>query len=158
MFDFLTALWGEHQLWTMFLSAFLSATVLPGNSEIVFLGLSAKIQLSASTYFSTPILWLLAVATLGNTLGSITTYWLGRWCPSPEMNNPNAKVRWVFKQFHRYGLWVLLLSWLPVVGDLCCVAAGWLRLNSLQSLFFILIGKFFRYLFLLYMVIGYTFL
>ena len=158
MIDFLTALWGDYALWTMFLSAFLSATILPGNSEIVFLGLSAKIQLSESSYFSTSILWLLAVATLGNTLGSITTYALGRGCPPPKLEHPNVKVRWVLKQFQRYGVWALVLSWLPLVGDLCCAVAGWLRLNTLQSLFCIFIGKFLRYLFLLYMVIGYTFL
>lgn len=78
MFDFLTALWHEYPLWLMFMSAFLSATVLPGNSEIIFLGLAAKIQLPADTYFSEPIAWLIFSATLGNTLGSITTYYLGR--------------------------------------------------------------------------------
>lgn len=157
MFDFFTALLGEHQLWTMFFSAFLSATVLPGNSEIIFLGLAAKIQLPAHIYFPEDVCWLLFSATIGNGLGSLTTYWLGCWFPSSDMLNPTSKVRWVLAKFQRYGAWTLLLSWLPVVGDLFCAVAGWLRLNSLQALLFIVIGKLCRYLFLLYLVVGYTF-
>ena len=158
MLDFLTALWGEHQFWTMFVSAFLSATVLPGNSEIVFLGLAAKIQLPEQVYFSHDILWLLFSATSGNTLGSLTTYWLGRWFPSPDWQANSPKVRWVLRQIQRYGAWSLLLSWLPVVGDLFCAVAGWLRLNSWHAFMFILLSKFLRYFFLLHLVIGYTFL
>ncbi len=63
MFDFLTALLGEHSLYLMFISAFLSATVLPGNSEIVFLALSAKIQIIANHYFSPAIMQLILAAT-----------------------------------------------------------------------------------------------
>ncbi|PVX42694.1 membrane protein YqaA with SNARE-associated domain [Pasteurella langaaensis DSM 22999] len=162
MFDFLTALWHEYPLWLMFISAFLSATILPGNSEAIFLGLATTIQLAAKTYFSEPIAWLISSATLGNTLGSITTYCLGRWLPSPKfntaLNKNDNKVRWVLTKFQRYGTWALLFSWLPIVGDLFCAVAGWLRLNSLQTLLFIFIGKFLRYLFLLYLVVGYTFL
>lgn len=158
MFDFLTALWHEYPLWLMFMSAFLSATVLPGNSEIIFLGLAAKIQLPADTYFSEPIAWLIFSATLSNTLGSITTYYLGRCFPAPTLNKHDGKVRWVLAKIQRYGVWALLFSWLPIVGDLFCAAAGWLRLNSLQTLLFIFIGKFLRYLFLFYLIVGYTFL
>ncbi|MCK3658219.1 hypothetical protein A4G18_05735 [Pasteurellaceae bacterium Pebbles2] len=163
MWDFSTALLenflGQHSLYFMFASAFFSATVLPGNSEIVFLALAAKIQLTATHYFSTPMLELLAVATIGNTLGSFTSYWLGKWLPSLEIQQQqNAKVRWVLSKFSRYGTFFLLFSWLPIVGDLLCAVAGWLRLNSWRCLFYILIGKALRYLFLLSLVIGYTFL
>ena len=149
MFDFLTALLQEHSLLLMFVSAFLSATVLPGNSEIVFVGLAAAILLPAEHYISAPILALLLSAVIGNSLGSLTTYWVGRWLP---------KVRWVFSKISQYGELTLLLSWLPVVGDLFCAVAGWFRLNWLSSLIYIIIGKTLRYLFLLYLVIGYTFL
>jgi len=158
MFDFLTALWHEYPFYLMFISAFLSATILPGNSEAVFLSLAATIQLPTYSYFSEPIVWLLFSATVGNSLGSVTTYCLGRWLPSPTLNKQEGKVRWVLAKIQRYGVWTLLFSWLPIVGDLFCAVAGWLRLNSLQTLFFILIGKFLRYLFLLYLVVGYTFL
>ncbi len=159
MFDFLTALLQEHSLLLMFVSAFLSATVLPGNSEIVFVGLAAAILLPAEHYISAPILALLLSAVIGNSLGSLTTYWVGRWFPKADFSHSNnKKVRWVFSKISQYGELTLLLSWLPVVGDLFCAVAGWFRLNWLSSLIYIIIGKTLRYLFLLYLVIGYTFL
>ena len=159
MFDFLTALLQEHSLLLMFVSAFLSATVLPGNSEIVFVGLAAAILLPAEHYISAPILALLLSAIIGNSLGSLTTYWVGRWFPKADFSHSNnKKVRWVFSKISQYGELTLLLSWLPVVGDLFCAVAGWFRLNWLSSLIYIIIGKTVRYLFLLYLVIGYTFL
>lgn len=159
MLDFLTALLQEHSLLLMFISAFLSATVLPGNSEIVFVSLAAAIQLPADHYFTLPILALLLSAVIGNSLGSLTTYWVGRWFPQADFSCSNSKkVRWVFGKISQYGTVTLLLSWLPVVGDLFCAVAGWLRLNWLSSLIYIVIGKTLRYLFLLYLVIGYTFL
>lgn len=159
MFDFLTALLQEHSLLLMFVSAFLSATVLPGNSEIVFVGLAAAILLPAEHYISAPILALLLSAVIGNSLGSLTTYWVGRWFPKADFSHSNnKKVRWVFSKISQYGELALLLSWLPVVGDLFCAVAGWFRLNWLSSLIYIIIGKTLRYLFLLYLVIGYTFL
>ena len=159
MFDFLTALLQEHSLLLMFVSAFLSATVLPGNSEIVFVGLAATILLPAEHYISAPILALLLSAIIGNSLGSLTTYWVGRWFPKADFSHSNnKKVRWVFSKISQYGELTLLLSWLPVVGDLFCAVAGWFRLNWLSSLIYIIIGKTVRYLFLLYVVIGYTFL
>ena len=159
MFDFLTALLQEHSLLLMFVSAFLSATVLPGNSEIVFVGLAAAILLPAEHYISAPILALLLSAIIGNSLGSLTTYWVGRWFPKADLSySNNKKVRWVFSKISQYGELTLLLSWLPVVGDLFCAVAGWFRLNWLSSLIYIIIGKTLRYLFLLYLVIGYTFL
>ena len=159
MFDFLTALLQEHSLLLMFVSAFLSATVLPGNSEIVFVGLAAAILLPAEHYISAPILALLLSAVIGNSLGSLTTYWVGRWLPKADFSHSNnKKVRWVFSKISQYGELTLLLSWLPVVGDLFCAVAGWFRLNWLSSLIYNIIGKTLRYLFLLYLVIGYTFL
>ena len=159
MFDFLTALLQEHSLLLMFVSAFLSATVLPGNSEIVFVGLAAAILLPAEHYISAPILALLLSAVIGKSLGSLTTYWVGRWFPKADFSHSNnKKVRWVFSKISQYGELTLLLSWLPVVGDLFCAVAGWFRLNWLSSLIYIIIGKTLRYLFLLYLVIGYTFL
>lgn len=158
MLDFLTALLGEYSLWLMFISAFLSASLLPFSSEIVFMGLAAQIQLGQSQYMNLPIVQLWLVATVGNALGSLSTYWLGRLFPSPQLNDQqNPKVRWILQGFSRYGNWLLLLSWLPIVGDLICALAGWLRLNGYSAFVFMLIGKGLRYLFVLGLVIGYTF-
>ena len=67
------ALFDEHRLWIMFASAFLSATVLPGNSEIIFVTLITPLLWAGSPYFSMEIQSLLWIAVTGNTLGSLTT-------------------------------------------------------------------------------------
>jgi membrane protein YqaA with SNARE-associated domain len=84
-------------------------------------------------------LWTaLAVATLGNTLGGMSSYLLGRFIPQKARLKGLARVQ-------QYGAPVLLLSWVPIVGDPLCVAAGWLRLNPLHCALCIAAGKFARY-------------
>ncbi|MBN6709857.1 DedA family protein [Haemophilus haemoglobinophilus] len=135
----------EHPKLLMFASAFLSATVLPGNSEVIFVALSKSI-LFAHGFFSTELWSIIFIATLGNSLGSMTTYWIGCWFPKFSQNRPHF---WALDKIKRYGIWVLLLSWLPIVGDMFCALAGWLRLNWLYSAILICIGKFLRYVLLL---------
>ncbi|MEO8159714.1 MAG: YqaA family protein [Betaproteobacteria bacterium] len=118
-------------LGALFLSSFLAATLLPGGSEVVFAGVLAS---GAST------LWpALAVATLGNTLGGLTSYLVGRLVPDRKLGG--RALEWV----RRWGSSVLLLSWVPIIGDALCVAAGWLRLSVGWSVLFIALGKFARY-------------
>ena len=144
----LSDFWQTHALWLMFASAFLSATVLPGNSEIIFIALAIP-KLALGTWLSTDIFLLLFMATLGNGLGSLTTYGIGRWLP--QFRPKNHRTLWVMKQLQRYGSLTLLLSWLPIVGDLFCALAGWLRLNFIVSCFFIFLGKLVRYVALLFL-------
>ena len=144
----LTDFWQTHALWLMFASAFLSATVLPGNSEIIFIVLAIP-KLALGTWLSTDIFLLLFMATLGNGLGSLTTYGIGWWLP--QFRPKNHRTLWVMKQLQRYGSLTLLLSWLPIVGDLFCALAGWLRLNFIVSCFFIFLGKLVRYVALLFL-------
>ena len=118
-------------LGALFLSSFLAATLLPGGSEFVFAGVLASGAAS---------LWpALAVATLGNTLGGSSSYLLGRLVPDRKMGG--RALEWV----RRRGSPVLLLSWVPVIGDALCVAAGWLRLSIWWSVLFMALGKFGRY-------------
>ena len=112
---FSTDFWQTHALCLMFVSAFLSATVLPGNSEVVFVALAVP-KLVLGSLFSTDILALVFFATLGNGLGSLTTYGIGRWMP--KFDPKNHRTLWAMNQIKRYGAITLLLSWLPVVGDL----------------------------------------
>jgi membrane protein YqaA with SNARE-associated domain len=118
-------------LWGLLLSSFVSSTVLPGNSEIV---LAAVLKAGGATPAAA-----IAVATLGNTLGGLTTYGLGRFLPSrlPE-SAAVARVR-------RFGAAALLLSWLPLAGDALCAAAGWLRLNWIACTLAMAAGKAARY-------------
>jgi len=127
MFDFSA----EAGLWGLFISAFVSATILPGNSEIVLVAVLAK---HPQTFW-----WAIAIATLGNTLGGITSYWLGRLIPDKA---DSRTLDWL----RRYGSSLLLLSWVPLVGDAICVAAGWLRLPAWRSALLLAIGKLARYL------------
>ena len=117
-------------LWGLFASSFLSATLLPGNSELV---------LAAMLHQAPALKWqAILVATVGNTLGGMTSYLIGRVFPRPH---EGRAVAWLA----RYGPAALLLSWAPIVGDALCVASGWLRQNAVLAAAFIAIGKLLRY-------------
>jgi len=121
----------DASLWALFASAFVSSTILPGNSEIVLVAVlkgAGAAPVAAVT-----------VATIGNTLGGLTTYLLGRLLPSrlPE-NAALARVR-------RFGAAALLLSWVPFIGDALCAAAGWLRLPWTACTLAMAAGKLARY-------------
>lgn len=129
----------EYSLIGLFLSAFLSSTVLPGSSEVVFVILATQGDLSAWS--------LLATATAGNTLGGMSSWalgWLmGWWYPLHELTKPAQHL--AVERVRRWGSPVLLLSWVPFIGDPLCLAAGWLRITWFSALLFIGIGKGCRY-------------
>lgn len=124
----------------LFLGCFLAATIVPFSSDALFiasLGFGGTIPLT--------LLW----GTLGNWVGGLTTYWIGRigkwewlerWCKvKPEtLEKQKAKV-------DKYGSWLALLTWLPVVGDIFAVALGFYRTNFYYSALFMLVGKFIRF-------------
>ena len=124
---------GETGLATLFVAAFVSATVLPANSEIVLFAVLRA--------FPERALEAIAVATLGNTLGGATTYGIGRLLPHRAAPSERA-LAWV----RRYGTLALLLSWVPIVGDALCLAAGWLRLPVWGAMLALAVGKLARYL------------
>lgn len=156
MSDYLTAFIGfftstEYQWLILFASAFLSATLLPGNSEIVFTTFVSQTLWQHSEAMPLQLFVLLISATLGNSLGSLTTYFLARLAPLPQWQNRRSRqAQWALVMSQRYGVWVLLLSWLPVVGDLLCGLAGWLRFPLGLSLLCITLGKLARYLVILF--------
>nr|WP_250894574.1 YqaA family protein [Enterobacter cloacae] len=121
-------------LLSLFASSFLSATLLPGNSEV---GLVAMLLSGVSQP------WLLVlIATMGNSLGGLTNVILGRFFPLREKSRWQEKaVGWL----KRYGAATLLLSWMPVIGDLLCLLAGWMRISWGPVLFFLCLGKALRY-------------
>ncbi|HHA1715243.1 DedA family protein [Enterobacter kobei] len=119
---------------SLFASSFLSATLLPGNSEVVLVAM----LLSG---VSQP--WLLVlIATMGNSLGGLTNVILGRFFPLRKTSRWQEKaVDWL----KRYGAATMLLSWMPVIGDLLCLLAGWMRISWGPVLFFLCLGKALRY-------------
>ena len=127
---------------SLFFSSLLAATLLPFYSEVVLL------SLLAANPEQWPMLWL--VATLGNTVGAAVNWLMGRyllhfqqrkWFPfSPDKLGPAQ--RW----FQRYGVWSLLLAWLPVGGDALTFVAGVMRVPFALFWTLTLIGKGARYL------------
>lgn len=130
------------ELWTLFGSAFLSATLLPGSSEVLLAYLS-------TTSTQAPTL-LIAVATIGNALGGFTSYWLGRFLAYRYPNRSlREKHQLAITRIQHWGSFSLLLSWLPVIGDPLCVAAGYLKINPLLALLLLTVGKAARYIFII---------
>ena len=134
----------DASLWSLFASAFLASTLLPGGSEVVLAYL-------ASNETHSPLM-LLLVAAVGNTLGGMTSWGIGRLIaykyPARGLVKPAHQQ--AVDRIQRWGSPLLLLSWLPVIGDPLCVAAGWLRIPWLLSLVFIGAGKTARYAVILY--------
>jgi membrane protein YqaA with SNARE-associated domain len=122
-------------LWGLFTSAFLSATLLPGGSEAV---LAYLVHADSHDW-----LILLAVASAGNTLGGMSSWLIGRLLPAGHFQD--AKLHPAATRIRKHGSPVLLLSWLPVIGDPLCAAAGWLRVPWHRALLFIALGKIARY-------------
>ena len=120
---------------SMFGSSFLSATLLPGSSEALLIAL--LIAKKTSVY------GLLLAASLGNTLGGLTNILIGRLLPLKRQGRwHDTAMTWL----HRLGPAALLFSWLPVIGDLFCVLAGWLRFAWLPAMLFLAVGKTLRYI------------
>ena len=135
-------------LWFLFFSAFISSTLFPGGSEAVLAYLVSESKYS--------LFLLVAVATVGNTLGAMTSWGIGRLISNRYSVEKLSKAsqQKAVERIQKYGSPILLLSWLPVVGDPLCVAAGWLRIHWLWSLFFILLGKLLRYIVVIYIFVG----
>lgn len=135
---------------TLFALAFIAATVLPAQSELV---LSAML---VSGRFNTPL--LLAAATAGNTLGSCVNWLLGRfihrfqdrpWFPVRPAPLARAEA-W----YAKWGKWSLLLSWTPVLGDALTVVAGVLRIRFTTFFLIVLVAKAGRYIVVAGLVLG----
>jgi membrane protein YqaA with SNARE-associated domain len=120
----------ETSLAGLFAASFLAATLLPMPSEAALYGL---LQLHPELRWSA-----IAVATLGNTAGGMTTYLIGRWIATKK----SAKH---LETVERYGAPALMLAWLPIVGEALVLAAGWLKVNWIAAAAFQAIGRFARY-------------
>ncbi|MEH6547149.1 MAG: YqaA family protein [Sneathiella sp.] len=130
---------------TLFLSAFLSATLLPGSSEAL---LAAYIATEKGN------IWiLLVVAVTGNVLGSMVNWIIGRflsqyvgrkWFPISQRRYVQA-TNW----FNKYGKWSLLFAWVPIIGDPLTIVAGGLNVPIGTFAVLVTIGKLVRYLLVL---------
>ena len=123
---------------TLFVAAFVSATLLPVASEPALYGL---LRINPDIFWSA-----ILVATAGNTLGGIVDWWIGYG--AHEVADKYSRSRHHAKALaylERLGPKACLLSWLPLVGDPLCAVAGWLRLAFWPCVGYMLVGKFLRY-------------
>ena len=131
----------------LFLAGFLSSTLLPMNSEGVLLILLAQ---------DVDPFWCLIVATVGNSLGGLTNYWIGslgqtKWLKrfgmsDEKLNNMEQKVK-------KYGYWLAFFSWVPFIGDPMTVALGYFRVSFIRVTSLIVLGKCLRYAVLIWFVV-----
>lgn len=136
----------------VFVVALVSATLVPMGSEPAVFGL---VQLRPDLFWPA-----MAVATAGNTLGGVITWWMGlgarRAHDALRRRNLQASVaadeaesrsqRFARVWLSRWGARACLLSWLPIVGDPLCAVAGWLNLPFWPCVFYMALGKLARYL------------
>ena len=121
--------------------AFLAATILPGSSEALLTALFIQRPDEAAVLF--------LVATVGNTAGAALNWLLGRflmrfagrnWFPESAGSVERASA-W----FRKFGIWSLLFSWVPVIGDPLTFVAGFLRIRFLPFVVLVCVGKAARY-------------
>lgn len=128
-------------LFGLFISTFLAATVIPFSSDAVYLSVLAATGNPAGC---------LLAGTVGNWLGSVFTYyigWIGKWewiekwfKVKPEtLTRQKAKI-------DRYGVWLALFCWVPIVGDAVAIALGFYKTRPFWSIILMLVGKFGRFL------------
>jgi membrane protein YqaA with SNARE-associated domain len=131
----------------LFVSAFAASTILPMSSEAV---------LGALAVAGTTDVWVLfGVATAGNTLGAVANWVLGRYAATWRTRLTSldeAKFQRASRWFNRWGIWCLLLSWLPVIGDPLTLVAGVLRTAFIPFVLLVLVGKAARYVAILLVV------
>ncbi len=128
-------------LFGLFIGTFLAATVIPFSSDALYIAVLA----------ATGDVWgCLAAGTAGNWLGSVLTYWMG-WIGKWEWIEKWFKVKpeTLEKQkvkIDRYGVWLALLAWVPIVGDVIAIALGFYRTRPWATMALLLVGKFGRFL------------
>lgn len=125
----------------LFMLSFLASTVVPLGSEwLLAVLLTNGFEMS----------YVVPVATVGNTLGALTTYAIGLW-GGPFLVRRVLRVKPENQQraeqsFGRYGSWALLFSWLPILGDPLCLVGGVLKTSFWKFLVLVAVGKLLRYL------------
>ena len=137
----------------LFIASFLSATILPFSSEIVLVSL-LSFSFKDFTYSATLIL---ISATIGNTLGGATNYYLGKYCKIEWLNKylgfSEKKLNKTTNYIQKYGEYIALFSWVPIIGDPLCIALGWFKVNQARFLLFMFLGKLMRYVILVLLFI-----
>ena len=125
----------------MGIASFLAGSFIPFSSEGVLTVL----------YACGFDLWLLTLwATIGNVLGGMFNYFVGRLCKEERVYKifrvKKAKLEKSKERVHKYGAWMGLLSWIPILGSCITIAMGVLHIGILKSTVSISLGKILRYI------------
>ena len=132
----------------LFIISFFAATILPFSSELV---LSTMLLTDSFDKYL-----LLVIASFGNILGSSVNWYLGKkilifkdkkWFPANERQIAKGEI-----YFKKYGIWSLLLAWVPIIGDPLTIVAGILRVKFFTFLLLVSISKISRYIFLIFII------
>ena len=132
MLDFLA----EYGLLGLFVGSFLAATVVPFSADVLLVGMLVADVNSAVA--------LLVVATLGNWIGGITSYGIGRagkWEWIERLHVSRESLEKQKARIERFGAPIALLTWVPFIGDVFAVALGFYRVKFLPAIFWMLVGK-----------------
>jgi membrane protein YqaA with SNARE-associated domain len=132
MLDFLA----EYGLLGLFIGSFLAATVVPFSADVLLVGMLVADVNSAVA--------LLVVATLGNWIGGITSYGIGRagkWEWIERLHVSRESLEKQKTRIERFGAPIALLTWVPFIGDVFAVALGFYRVKFLPAIFWMLVGK-----------------
>lgn len=125
----------------LFIGTFLAATILPFSSDALYIAVLAATK--------DPI-GCLAVGTVGNWLGSVVTYWMGwigRWeCIEKWFKVKRETLEKQKVKIDKYGVWLALLAWIPIIGDVIAIALGFYKTRPWATMFLLLVGKFARFL------------
>lgn len=132
----------DYGYWGMLLLSFLSGSVIPIASEALFVVLLG-VGLNA--------MWLIVVATVGNTLGGITCFMLGYLTDKQTVQRvfsiSDKKMERADSLIQKYGYWAAVLSFMPIIGEAILVALGIMRVDKYKVAIVMAIGKFARYAF-----------
>jgi membrane protein YqaA with SNARE-associated domain len=125
----------------IFLTAFIASTIFPAPSEIIIL-------VAYQNGFD--VMTVIACATVGNVLGSLTNYYIGYFTSglkfSSKLKMKPSRIQYWTKKSDKYGAWLGLLAWVPIIGDPLIILLGYLRIKIIPLTLMITIGKLGRYL------------
>lgn len=131
----------------LFVITFLSATILPFSSELLLIGMLKN---------NYSVFNCVLIATIGNSLGGVTNYFIGKIGNPLWLKKVGMKETKIIKQqsiIQKYGAWLALVSWIPIIGDPLMIAIGFYRVPFIPFIILLVVGKAARYL-----VIGWMFL
>lgn len=130
----------------LFIICFLSSTLLPLASEAFVISF---IKFNFNVYL------VLIIATLGNTLGSLSTYFLAYYGKDKILNkyfkNSIKRLEKINANFNKFGFIYAFLTFLPFIGDIFSIGLGFAKYDILKSSIFIFLGKFLRYVFVIFL-------